>query len=61
MNQYDQLVQFEDIALSIFHKIKRYIPAKVLLKYLQETHPDFLDKRYNQPLDTGGKKAPQVS
>lgn len=55
MNQYDQLVEFESIALSIFHNIKTYVPAKELLKYLQENHPDYLDRLSpNQAIHSDG-------
>lgn len=45
MNMYDQTVQFEKTALSIFHEIKTYLPAKVILDYLQEKHSEYLKQQ----------------
>jgi len=37
--------EFEQRAQEVFHAVKRFIPAQVLVDYLKEKHPDYLKLR----------------
>ena len=42
MKMYNQTIQFEKVALSIFHEVKMYLPPEVIWDYLQERHSGYL-------------------